>query len=154
MLPSSAIATEVGGALAEPETPTLMVAGGTPPTERVPANAAETAMGFLAALDTLVVRVQGPARIVVDARRGTLVAGGDVPVGPAMVQHRGVTLEIGAFTAAGADSMSGLVHLPARASVRDVAAGLHAAGVEAEDMAAIFEALHAAGALRAEVVVR
>ena len=121
---------------------------------QAPASATDTPMGFLAAVDTLVVRVDTPARIVLDARRGTLVAGGDVPVGPAVVQYRGVTLEVGAFTAAGADSTSGLVRLPTRASVRDVAAGLHAAGVDAEGMAAIFEALHAAGALRAEVVVR
>ena len=44
--------------------------------------------------------------------------------------------------------------MDARTSVQDVAAGLHAAGVRPEDMAAIFEALQASGALRAEVVVR
>jgi flagellar basal body P-ring protein FlgI len=42
----------------------------------------------------------------------------------------------------------------AQASVEDVAAGLHAAGAQSRDLVAIFEALQAAGALQAQVVVR
>lgn len=117
------------------------------------AGAPETAMGFLAAVDTVDVREPAPSRIVIDARAGTLVAGGEVSLGPAVVQHRGVTLQIGARAAA-ADTVAGLVRFAPSSSVRDVAAGLHAAGVRSEDMVAIFEALRAAGALRAEVVVR
>ena len=41
-----------------------------------------------------------------------------------------------------------------QASVQDVAAGLHAAGAKPAEIAAIFEALQAAGALQAQVVVR
>lgn len=116
-------------------------------------GAPETLMGFLAAVDTVVVRETSRSRIVIDARAGTLVAGGDLSVGPAVIQHRGVTLQIGANGAA-RDTSEGLVRFGVAASVQDVAAGLHAAGVRSEDMAAIFEALRAAGALRAEVVVR
>jgi flagellar P-ring protein precursor FlgI len=103
---------------------------------------------------------QGPARIVIDGREGTLVSGGDIRLGPAVITHHGITLAIGgagsAPGGAAADSSAheGLVRMNARASVQDVAAGLHAAGAHAGDMAAIFEALQAAGALRAEVVVR
>ena len=118
-------------------------------------------MGFYAAVDTLMLVAQGPARIVIDGHAGTLVSGGDVRVGPAVIHHNGVTLAIGGAGGAGragavTDSLAreGLVRMDARASVQDVAAGLHAAGVRAEDMAAIFEALQASGALRAEVVVR
>jgi len=115
-------------------------------------------LGFFAAVDTLVVVAPSLARVVIDAREGTLVSGGEVRVGAAVIHHHGVTLTIGAGarTGAAADSLAqqGLVRLDARSSVQDVAAGLHAAGVRGEDMAAIFEALQAAGALRAEVVVR
>ena len=120
----------------------------------------EAAMTFFAAVDTVDIIAQGPARIVIDGREGTLVSGGDVRVGPAMITHHGVTLAIGGAGAvppgAAADSTAreGLVRVSARATVQDVAAGLHAAGVRGEDMAAIFEALQAAGALRAEVLVR
>ncbi len=134
----------------DPGSLTLQPRGATP----------EAVMTFFAALDTVAVVTQGPARIVIDGREGTLVSGGDVRLGPALITHHGVTLAIGGAgavpTGAAADSTAreGLVRMNARATVQDVAAGLHAAGVRAEDMAAIFEALQAAGALRAEVVVR
>jgi len=125
------------------------------------AGSADAEMGFLAAVDTLAVIATSPARIIIDGREGTLVSGGDVRVGPAVIHHHGVTLAIGgagapaeAGTAADSLAREGLVRMSTRASVQDVAAGLHAAGVRAEDMAAIFEALQAAGALRAEVIVR
>lgn len=125
-----------------------------------PKGGADAEMTFYAAVDTVMVVAPGAARIVIDGRQGTLVSGGDVRIGPAVIHHRGVTLAIGAGAPAPggavADSTAreGLVRISERASVQDVAAGLHAAGVRAEDMAAIFEALQAAGALHAEVVVR
>jgi hypothetical protein len=61
-----------------------------------------------------------------------------------------VTLQIGGSGAAS----EGLVKVAADASVQEVAAGLHAAGAQGSDIAAVFESLRAAGALRAQVVVR
>jgi flagellar P-ring protein precursor FlgI len=110
------------------------------------------ALQFLAAVDTLEVVTSPRARIVLSAREGTVVAGGSVEVGPAVISHHGITLEIGGSATAG--TATGLVHVPARASVLDVAAGLHAAGARPEEIAAIFESLRAAGAIQAEVVVR
>jgi flagellar P-ring protein precursor FlgI len=150
---AAALNTAFGEGTATVEDPgslTLKPAGTTP----------EAAMSFFAAADTVSVVTQGPARIVIDGREGTLVSGGDIRLGPALITHHGVTLAIGgagaAPAAAVADSLAreGLVRVEARSSVQDVAAGLHAAGVKPGDMAAIFEALQAAGALRAEVVVR
>jgi len=106
---------------------------------------------FLAAVDTVDVATHVPARIVIDARDGTVVAGGDVRVGAATVSHRGITLAVGGAVPA---ASNGLVHVDPKAAVEDVAAGLHAAGAQAEDLIAIFEALRAAGALDAEVIVR
>lgn len=116
-------------------------------------GATETLVGFLAAVDTVAVLESARPRIVIDARAGTLVAGGDLTVSPAVIQHRGITLEIGG-TRAAADTTAGFVRFAPSASVQDVAAGLHAAGVQGADMGSIFEALRAAGALRAEVVIR
>lgn len=113
---------------------------------------AETYLEFLAAVDTVIVTVPEPARVIIDARDGTLVAGGGVRVGAATVSHRGITLQIGGT--AGRAETAGLVRAEPRAAIEDVAAGLHAAGARAEDMVAIFEALRAAGALQAQVVVR
>ncbi len=118
---------------------------------------AEGEMGFYAAVDTVPLLAPSPARIVIDGRSGTLVSGGDLRLGPAVIHHGGLTLAVGGRTggaAADTTKADGLVRVDARSTVQDVAAGLHAAGVRPEDLAAIFEALQAAGALRAEVVVR
>lgn len=117
-----------------------------------PAKAGDVAT-FLAAVDTVDVVVAGRARIVIDARQGTVVAGGDVRVRAAAVSHRGITLQIGG-TPSPAQRAVGVVHLDPDASVEDVAAGLHAAGAAPQEIAAIFEALQSAGALTAEVVIR
>jgi flagellar P-ring protein precursor FlgI len=123
------------------------------------AERADSLSAWLAAIDTLPVTVTEPARIVIDGRDGTVVVGGEVRVGPATVTHRGLTVRIGAAAAdsaaPGPDSTRvGLVRSAAGASVQDLAAGLHAAGARATEMAAILEALRAAGAIRAQVVVR
>jgi len=107
---------------------------------------------FLAAVDTIEVLAHAPARIVIDARQGTVVAGGDVRIGAAVVSHRGITLQIGGTPAA--EPAQGVLRVEPEAAVADVAAGLHAAGARPEEIAAIFEALRSAGALQAEVVVR
>ena len=106
---------------------------------------------WLAAVDTVDVRAPEPARVIIDGRDGTVVAGGGLRVSAAVVSHGGVTLEIGGSSTTTSD---GLVHMAADASVQDVAAGLHAAGARGPEIAAVFEALRASGALRAAVVVR
>lgn len=121
-----------------------------------PGGSTETAIGFFAAVDTLSLVVRQPARIVIDGREGTIVAGGGIQVGPAVIHRMGVTLEIGGVPpeAGAAAGPAGRVRVGERASVQDVAAGLHAAGLRPADMAAIFEALRSSGAMVAEVVVR
>ena len=64
---------------------------------------AENVLGtFLAAVDTLRVSPVEVARIVIDGREGTVVAGGDVRIRPAVVSHHGITLEIGGESSADA----------------------------------------------------
>jgi flagellar P-ring protein precursor FlgI len=119
---------------------------------------------WLAAVDTISVTVVERSRIVIDGRDGTVVVGGEVTLGQATVSHRGITVRIGAPVAdtspAGATPApdgaepAGLIAAAAGASVQSLVAGLHAAGARGQEVAAIFEALRTAGALRAEVVVR
>ncbi len=136
---------------------------------------------FLAAVDSVEVTPRAASRIVINGRDGTVVAGGSIAVGPAVVSHRGITLRIGVSgsgvqaRAANASTPNGTVpgipalpstgspaadlenaslSMPANTSVGDIAAGLHAARATAPEIAAIFEALQAAGALTAEVVIR
>jgi flagellar P-ring protein FlgI len=109
---------------------------------------------FMAAVDTVRVTVDGPARVVIEGREGTVVAGGTIRVGAAVVSHHGLTLQVGGGAAARGQDPAGLVRLAPEATVQDIAAGLQAAGARPDEVGAIFEALRAAGALHAEVRVR
>jgi flagellar P-ring protein precursor FlgI len=133
---------------------------------------ADSLSTWLAAVDTLPVTVAEVSRIVIDGRDGTVVVGGDIRLGQATVSHRGLTVSIGALARADSsrpvpadsgrrapsDSSTGggggTVKAASGASVQDLVQGLHAAGARAQEVAAIFEALRAAGAIRAEVLVR
>lgn len=117
------------------------------------AGRTEGVSAFLAAVDTVQVITRAQALVVIGGRDGTVVAGGGAKVGPASVSHGGLTLQVGGRPATGA-AVNGIVRVEPQASVQDVAAGLHAAGAKPEEIAAIFEALQAAGALQAQVVIR
>lgn len=120
-----------------------------------PAGATDNLVSFLASIDTIPVTASAPARIVIDGRTGTVVAGGNVSVSDAVVSLDGLTLRVGGFTA---DSttvpVDGLIELGAGATVQDIAAGLRAVGARASDVVAVFDGLRAAGAVTAAVVVR
>lgn len=91
-------------------------------------------------------------RIVIDGRDGTVVAGGELSVGEAVVSHGAVTLAIGA--ADGAEAGPGLVRVPGGTSAQQIAAALHALQTPPSEIAAVFESLREVGALGAEVVIR
>jgi flagellar P-ring protein FlgI len=93
------------------------------------------------------------ARIVIDGRDGTVVAGGDLSVGEAVVSHGLVTLSIG-VQAPGAPGAAGDLRLAPGTSAQQIAAALHALQTPPVEIAAIFESLREIGALSAEVVVR
>lgn len=104
-------------------------------------------------------------RLVIDGRDGTVVAGGDITVGTAVVSHGGVTLTIGAGSAAGPNAGPNAggalqaggtqaVRVAPGASVQAVAAALQAVQTSPSEIAAIFESLREVGAIAAEVTVR
>lgn len=123
---------------------------------------ADNLIGFLASVDTLPVRMVPDARVVIDARSGTVVSGGTIHVAAATVSHRGMTLRIGGpppATPAPGDTLpkkepEGLLAVGEGATVQEVAAGLHAAGARPQEIAAMFSALREVGAIGADVVVR
>ncbi len=104
-------------------------------------------------------RPERVARLVIDGRDGTVVAGGDMPIGEAVVSHGVITLTIGGAAtgrpsdAANAFGEPGDVRR-AGTSVQKIAAALHAVQTPPAEIAAIFVALREVGALAAEVIVR
>ena len=139
-------------------------------------------VSFMSLLENLEVDPASPiAKVVVNARTGTIVIGGDVRVTPAAVSHGSLTVKVNEDTntipgqtlfddagnitqqtaantendteiKAGAETASAFV-FDAGTSLADVVDAINAIGTTSADLVAILEALRAAGALRAQMII-
>jgi len=111
---------------------------------------------FLAQIGELSVAPQRVARVIIDGRSGTVVAGGSLQVGEAVVSHGSMTLSVGGTPTDGEQgpAIPGDVRMAPGVSVQDVAAALHAVAAPPSAIGAIFTSLREVGAIRAEVLVR
>jgi len=139
-------------------------------------------VSFMSLLENINVDPADPiAKVVVNARTGTIVIGGDVRVTPAAVSHGSLTVKVNEDTnttpgqtlyddagnvttttaaqttqdteiKAGADTASAFV-FDAGTSLSDVVDAINAIGTTSADLVAILEALRAAGALRAQMII-
>jgi flagellar P-ring protein precursor FlgI len=112
----------------------------------------EDRAALLARIQDLRVQPQRVARLIIDSRDGSIVAGGDLTVGEATVSHGGVTITIGATDTTTAPPNN--VRMAPGTPVTRIAAALHAVQAPPAEIAAIFESLRAIGAISADVVVR
>jgi flagellar P-ring protein precursor FlgI len=128
---------------------------------------------LIARLEPLPVVLDTAARVVINERTGTVVMGGDVRLGPAAVAHGNLSVRIAtqyevsqpAPFSGGATQVvpqrevevdegdAQLVTLEAGATLADVVRALNVLGVTPRDIIAVMQALKAAGALRAELVI-
>src|SRR5581483_4724967 len=117
--------------------------------------------------------VDAAARVVINERTGTVVVGGAVRIGPAAVAHGNLSVRIetrlevsqpGALSAGQTkivpqervdvrEQNAQLVALEPGVTLDAVVRSLNALGATPRDIIAIMQALKAAGALRAEIVV-
>ena len=89
------------------------------------------------------------AKIVINERTGTLVAGGDIVLKKSAVSHRDMVLEV-----KGGDESSGKKVMQAMeqtTTINDLVKALNALGTTPEDLISIFQALKANGSLLAEI---
>jgi flagellar P-ring protein precursor FlgI len=128
---------------------------------------------FIAELEALTVEPDAVARVVINEKTGTIVAGQHVSIAPAAVAHGGITVQIqtqpvisqpaplsqgqtvveqqSAVTVT--DEEAHVVTLPGTTTIQEVAESLNAIGATPRDIIAIFQALREAGALRAELII-
>jgi flagellar P-ring protein FlgI len=106
----------------------------------------------LARIQDMRVQPQRVARLIIDGRDGTIIAGGDITVGEATVSHGGITISVGPVDTSAA--VPGNLRMPSGTPVLRVAAALHAAQTPPSEIAEIFESLRAIGAITAEIIVR
>jgi flagellar P-ring protein precursor FlgI len=135
---------------------------------------AQARVGFLADIENLTVALERPAaRVVLNARTGSVVMNESVTLAACAVAHGSLSVTIsstpvvsqpnplaGGQTVAGekadiAISQQGgaLVQMPAGTQLTDVVKALNALGATPQDLLAILQAMKAAGALTAELEV-
>jgi flagellar P-ring protein precursor FlgI len=141
---------------------------------RIPPEYTSRLVAFVAALEDLEVTPLRRARVVIDERTGTIVAGGDVRLAPVAVVHgaltivvketpmvsqptaplsRGTTAVVPRTEIQTSEGNSSMVYVPAAPTLADVASALGTMGLSPREMASVLQALRGAGALEAEVVV-
>jgi len=138
-----------------------------------PKNFRGDLVAFIADLEGIDVAPDGPARIVVNERTGTIVMGQDVRIATVAVSHgnlnliitesaqvnqpnpltQGTTTQTPATTIKATEDSGNLVVLPMGVSLGDIARALNAIGATPRDLIAIFQAIKAAGALQGELVI-
>jgi flagellar P-ring protein FlgI len=135
---------------------------------------AAAAVAMLATLTTVEVAPDVAARVIINERTGTVVAGGDVRLLPVAVAQGGITIAVRETAAVSQPGVlsSGTTavvtqtdvtaeeprpemrYLEGAASLADVAKALTSFGLSSRELASILQALKSAGALRAEIIVQ
>ncbi len=138
-----------------------------------PDTTREGAMRFLAQIEDLSVVPVVPARVVINERTGTIVAGGEIVIQPVAIAHGNLNIRVDGFTGVsqppafsggataivqssdvGVQSGGGqFTVLSQGTTLNEIARALNVMGVTSRDMIAIFQAIKEAGALQAELVV-
>ncbi|HKK25317.1 MAG TPA: flagellar basal body P-ring protein FlgI [Gracilimonas sp.] len=117
--------------------------------------------------------VETPARVVINERTGTIVAGGDVIIDDAMISHGNIQLRTqvnpyisqppplsgGETTVLNIpeaelrEDLAQTIVLEPRTTVQQLAASLNSLGLSPRDIISIFQALDRSGTLRAKLIV-
>lgn len=130
---------------------------------------------ILAAIENLPVKVETPARIVIDEKSGTIVLGQDVTISQVAIAQGNISIRVrenpvvvqpNPFAegetivlprtdiAVGQTGNENIALLNENTTLSQLIEGLNALGVRPQEMADIIRAMKAAGAIHAELVVR
>jgi flagellar P-ring protein precursor FlgI len=135
---------------------------------------ADARVSFIAALEELTLESSIPAaKIVINARTGSIVLNQSVTLGPCAVAHGNLSISISSTPSVSQpNALSGgqttvtektniqiknepgmLIQVPAAPQLTDVVRALNSLGATPQDLLAILQAIKAAGALNAEIEV-
>ena len=141
----------------------------------VPAAAQPRLMEFIARIEAVTLRVDAPARVVINERTGTVIMGSQLRISTVAIAHGNLTIQVkedkqvsqpGAFAPQGAQTVtvqksevtvreekSQLLLVPEGVSIGDVVQALNALGVTPRDLISILQAVRQSGALLAELEI-
>jgi flagellar P-ring protein precursor FlgI len=140
----------------------------------IPENMRDNVVSLVAKIEAVEVETDVVARVVVNARTGTVVMGSKVRISPVGVAHGSLTVEIttspvvsqpGALSGgetvvtpesrvSAIERRSGLRIVDGGASLEDLVRALNALGATPRDLIDILQAIRAAGAMNAEIEIQ
>ncbi len=135
----------------------------------------DEAIAFLSKIESLSIVPDIDARVVVNERTGTIVAGGNVKISEVMISHGNLTIHVkrrpiisqpsAAFSSTGktvveymtettvTESDAQVAVIPNTTTVSDLAQALNELALRPRDIIAIFQAIKQAGALNARLII-
>jgi flagellar P-ring protein FlgI len=119
----------------------------------VPFSFDGNAVELMAVLENLTVNTDTRARVIINERTGTVVAGGKVRLKNVALAHGDLSIQVGGAKPSQKGGGKKVLEVPNTTSVSDLANVLNELGVAPKDLTAIFQSLKAAGALEGDLEV-
>ena len=125
-----------------------------------PAETAEPATFIARVLNLPVLLPDTEARVLINARSGTIIVTGEAEISPVVISHKSLTIATSEPAAVGTETPAtgSFVRIdPANqggAKLRDLQEALNQLKVPVEDQIAIFQRLHEIGKLHAKLLVK
>lgn len=115
----------------------------------VPPHYQRKVVDLIAIIENYRVNQDTRAKIVINEKTGTIVAGGEITLSKVAISHGDLVVEVGGE---GKGSKPGSLHLiEKKSTLKDLVNALNAIGTSPEDLISIFQALKTNGALIAEL---
>ena len=139
----------------------------------IPADRQKDLVSFISELESLPVEIDYPAKVVLNERTGTVVAGNNVKIQPATISHGNLNITIESYPIISqpnpfsngtttvvnnlipyvTQDSANAIAIKGASNVQEVAAALNSLKVAPQDIISIFQALKEAGALVAEIII-
>lgn len=115
----------------------------------IPSNFQKKVVNLLALVENFKVIPDRKAKIIINERTGTIVAGGDITLKTVAISHGDLVIEV---QGGGGGGKSSSVHLLKESTtINDLVKALNSIGTKPEDLISIFQALRRNGAILADI---
>jgi len=108
---------------------------------------------LIAIMENFKINPDQAARIVINERTGTVVAGGDIVLSPVAISHGDLTIEVKGEGDSGSKKGKGnsVIYVDKKTTLNDLVQSLNALGVTSEDLITIFQTLRKNGSLVGDI---
>lgn len=117
----------------------------------IPVNYQRKVVELMAIVENFKIYTDSAAKIIINERTGTIVAGGDVVLKAVAISHGDLTIQIGEEKDKKESKGGALYFIENRTTLKDLVESLNAFGATPEDLISIFQALKRNGSLIGEI---